>query len=139
MDANIFLSVFISVFFTLGKGEITHIYTVILIYFHSGGSLYTTKDKICSQETPCLDGEGNCNDDTQCVGNLLCGKDNCKRLGEFYPDKGNCCVATLYHIQRSSKDYLSRLGFFCCKNNTQYMRYEKKRELSLLNWPFVPF
>eukprot|EP00090_Calanus_glacialis_P043455 TRINITY_DN76939_c0_g1_i1.p1 TRINITY_DN76939_c0_g1~~TRINITY_DN76939_c0_g1_i1.p1 ORF type:complete len:116 (-),score=12.95 TRINITY_DN76939_c0_g1_i1:45-392(-) len=95
MDANIFLSVFISVFFTVGKG----------------GSLYTTKDKICSQETPCLDGEGNCNDDTQCVGNLLCGKDNCKRLGEFYPDKGNCCVATLYHIQRSSKDYLSPILF----------------------------
>jgi hypothetical protein len=32
--------------------------------------------------------KGNCVSDD---GDLLCGKNNCKRLGELYPEKGNCC------------------------------------------------
>ena len=56
--------------------------------------------QFCSLEIPCIEGEGDCDNDDQCLGSLLCGKSNCKRLGEFYPDKGNCC-AKLIPQQRS--------------------------------------
>ena len=49
--------------------------------------------KCCTEENPCDDGEGDCQDDTHCAGNFVCGKNNCDRaLG--YSEKDDCCEGT---------------------------------------------
>ena len=43
----------------------------------------------CSVERPCGSGEGDCDLDSECIGDLVCGKDNC---GERFPVSGaDCC------------------------------------------------
>ena len=43
---------------------------------------------MCSQDSPCADGEGDCDHHTDCEGGLLCGIDNCMG-GPTYLD---CCT-----------------------------------------------
>merc|ERR1711970_712759 len=51
------------------------------------------KERCCTKETPCVLGEGDCDDDSDCSGNLLCGNNNCKAFGSFFHEKDDCCVA----------------------------------------------
>ena len=45
----------------------------------------------CSSSNQCLEGEGNCDDNDDCIGNLQCGQNNCdKGLGLFDSDS-DCC------------------------------------------------
>ena len=46
----------------------------------------------CNPSNPCNLGEGDCDYDTDCAGNLTCGKDNCA-AGETYMD---CCMDTSF-------------------------------------------
>ena len=48
---------------------------------------YSTDWSLCSQEAPCADGEGDCDDHTDCQGALLCGNGNCA-MG---PTGMDCC------------------------------------------------
>ena len=40
----------------------------------------------CTEATPCLDGDGDCDNDRQCAGSLVCGIDNCP-----WGDDEDCC------------------------------------------------
>ena len=46
----------------------------------------------CSQDSPCNDGEGDCDNDGECEGLLVCGNDNC--LGG--PSTMDCCIGKLF-------------------------------------------
>ena len=43
----------------------------------------------CSIEQPCLAGDGDCDSDDECIGDLICGENNCKDDTTVYED---CCV-----------------------------------------------
>merc|ERR1711970_1344474 len=51
------------------------------------------KERCCTKENPCVLGEGDCDDDSDCSGNLLCGNNNCKAFESFFHEKDDCCVA----------------------------------------------
>ena len=44
----------------------------------------------CTPEKPCEIGKGDCDVDGDCIGDLLCGVNNC---GNGFPDKADCCKA----------------------------------------------
>ena len=49
---------------------------------------YSTDWSNCSQDTPCNQGEGDCDQHVDCEGGLLCGVDNCPRGSTFL----DCCT-----------------------------------------------
>eukprot|EP00092_Neocalanus_flemingeri_P079712 GFUD01099333.1.p1 GENE.GFUD01099333.1~~GFUD01099333.1.p1 ORF type:complete len:397 (-),score=80.51 GFUD01099333.1:13-1203(-) len=86
----------------------------ILFYHINGWKCIGHQDDIshcCSPKKPCMEGEGDCENDAECRGNLVCGTNNCKRLGEFYPDKGNCCEKQVQGQRCSGRNYQGRR---CC-------------------------
>ena len=40
---------------------------------------------------PCYEGEGDCDRDSHCAGDLVCGKDNCRRFNPASPATHDCC------------------------------------------------
>ena len=47
----------------------------------------------CTTQNPCGKGEGDCDEDNQCLGDLVCGTDNC---GSQFPVYGaDCCKGNL--------------------------------------------
>ena len=50
---------------------------------------YSTDWDKCSQASPCAEGEGDCDEHTDCEGELVCGNDNCAS-GTTGMD---CCMA----------------------------------------------
>ena len=46
----------------------------------------------CSQDSPCADGEGDCDHHTDCEGTLLCGNDRCLSG----PTSMDCCTGKFY-------------------------------------------
>ena len=50
------------------------------------GPVYWT---CCTTENPCKEGEGDCDYNYECVGDLVCGTDNC--IGAEHPSTGDCC------------------------------------------------
>ena len=67
----------------------------------------------CSDAFPCLEGQGDCDEDSQCEGNLVCGPDNCLR--DFSTSSSNwltgadCCTSGNY---RPIINATIRSGFF---------------------------
>ena len=49
---------------------------------------YSTNWSMCSQDSQCVDGEGDCDEHADCKGSLLCGSDNCERG----PNGMDCCT-----------------------------------------------
>ena len=45
----------------------------------------------CSASYKCGEGEGDCDNDNECLGNLLCGTDNCDQSLGFGPSY-DCCI-----------------------------------------------
>ena len=45
----------------------------------------------CTDEIPCRVGEGGCDKDSQCKGDLFCGSNNC---GSEFPSSADCCYAS---------------------------------------------
>ncbi len=56
-------------------------------------SVCTGGDSCCTEEYPCGEGEGDCDNDDHCEGDLVCGKNNC--VGDTFEDADDCCVVTL--------------------------------------------
>ena len=56
----------------------------ILILGCNGG------DACCKPSNQCDAGEGNCNNDNVCKGNLLCGNNNC--VGSTFDSTDDCCA-----------------------------------------------
>ena len=50
------------------------------------GPVYWT---CCTTDNPCKEGEGDCDYNYECVGDLVCGTDNC--IGAEHPSTGDCC------------------------------------------------
>jgi len=50
------------------------------------------KEKCCTVDAPCEEGEGDCDDDSDCAGELCCGNNNCKSFANFYHQKDDCCM-----------------------------------------------
>ncbi len=48
-------------------------------------------DYCCTEESPCDVGEGDCDDDDECRGDLVCGEDNCGSDTNFLPGH-DCCM-----------------------------------------------
>ena len=44
----------------------------------------------CTEECPCQEGEGDCDEDSHCAGHLTCGTNNCPIDGDH---RGDCCEA----------------------------------------------
>ena len=42
----------------------------------------------CTVQSPCAVGEGDCDSNNQCKGDLVCGTDNC---GHEFPSTADCC------------------------------------------------
>ena len=53
---------------------------------------YSTDWSKCSQDSPCADGEGDCDEDSGCEGLLVCGIDNCANETPFM----DCCEHEIY-------------------------------------------
>ena len=45
-------------------------------------------DGCCTEDTPCIEGEGDCDSNDECLGSLICGDDNCP-----WGDRDDCCEA----------------------------------------------
>ena len=56
----------------------------------------TGGDSCCSESELCKEGEGDCDDDSQCVGNLICGKDNCRDYNPTALPESDCCTYVGY-------------------------------------------
>lgn len=46
----------------------------------------------CTPGTPCDEGEGDCEENQDCKDDLVCGENNCKKFGDFFHVKDDCCV-----------------------------------------------
>ena len=49
---------------------------------------YSTDWSNCSQDSPCADGEGDCDNDEECKGSLICGDNKCLNG----PANMDCCM-----------------------------------------------
>jgi len=56
--------------------------------------------RCCTPDNPCGEGEGDCDGhgdggrsdgDRGCKGDLVCGRNNCKKFGSYYHEKDDCC------------------------------------------------
>ena len=56
----------------------------------------------CSDAFPCMIGGGDCDDDSQCAGNLVCGSDNCQRdfssSNSHWMTGADCCRGNLLYL-----------------------------------------
>ena len=48
--------------------------------------------KCCTMDQPCDEGEGDCKDDFECSGDLVCGNNNCQQFGNIFHEKDDCCT-----------------------------------------------
>ena len=46
----------------------------------------------CGTDNPCDEGHGDCDKDSECLGNLICGKNNCDR-SKFLSNNTDCCTS----------------------------------------------
>ena len=53
---------------------------------------YSTDWSKCSQASLCAEGEGDCDEDSECEGSLVCGTDNCADGSTFL----DCCEQEIY-------------------------------------------
>ena len=44
----------------------------------------------CTEENPCTEGDGDCDNDRHCSGSLVCGNDNC--VGHGFDGSDDCCT-----------------------------------------------
>ena len=46
----------------------------------------------CSEEAPCKEQGGDCDDDKECEGSLVCGTNNCRDFNPSAEETYDCCV-----------------------------------------------
>ena len=68
----------------------------------------------CSPDNPCVEGEGDCEEDADCSGDLMCGNNNCKAFGSFFHTKDDCCVKPVETVTRPSFPLTEPAPGRCC-------------------------
>ena len=53
----------------------------------------TGQGSCCTPGQPCWLWAGDCDSDSDCVGDLVCGTDNCHQMYPGVPSTSDCCVA----------------------------------------------
>ena len=68
---------------------------------------YSTHWSRCSQQSPCNDGEGDCDQDGECEGSLVCGNNKCLSR----PSTMDCCIGNYSkcHWKRKSSYFVCHL------------------------------
>lgn len=51
----------------------------------------------CDEMNPCKEGQGDCDNDADCLGNLKCGKNNCDR-SKFPSSRTDCCKYSMLYV-----------------------------------------
>ena len=49
----------------------------------------------CSPLNQCVDGEGDCDNDNDCEGNLVCGVNNCDQANPAFDSTDDCCFSLI--------------------------------------------
>ena len=65
--------------------------------------------KCCTMDQPCEEGEGDCEDDFECRGDLVCGNNNCKQFGSIFHAKDDCCTRPESKITSAITDISSNI------------------------------
>ena len=47
--------------------------------------------RCCTSSSPCVEGEGDCENNDECGVGLVCGTNNCKQFGDFFHERDDCC------------------------------------------------
>jgi len=55
-----------------------------------GYGFHSHVQECCSSSDPCGEGQGDCDKDSECVGSLVCGRNNCNKQA-FPSRKTDCC------------------------------------------------
>jgi len=80
----------------------------------TGCGTYDNTNSCCTQQNPCNKGEGDCDNDHDCKGHLVCGDDNCfHNLG--FPGWGDCCAEPTQ--AKSDCHYYDGTSSCCTKEN----------------------
>ncbi len=65
-------------------------YSIVLSNPHCNGGMHSEIKGCCSEEEPCIKGQGDCDKASECIGNLVCGSNNCDP--SKFPSGGtDCC------------------------------------------------
>merc|ERR1711936_514069 len=92
--------------------------------------------RCCTPEHPCGYGEGDCdgpldggrNDGHRgCRGNLVCGSNNCRKFGEYYHEKDDCCDLASSITSRPSSGWNSWGAWSSCTRNYSIGRKSRVR------------
>ena len=49
------------------------------------------QDDCCSENTPCGKGDRDCDFDNHCMGDLVCGNNNCEQMTGSFDFEDDCC------------------------------------------------
>ena len=63
----------------------------------------------CTEEKPCKEDEGDCDNDDECAGNLKCGEDNC--IGDAFDHSDDCCIGKPNIYLETKIQFLTRLRY----------------------------
>merc|ERR1711971_495314 len=88
----------INFFYTAGANDIklqyqgssTHVCSNVPAPTDTGCSTYDGTSSCCTPQNPCNKGEGDCDYDHDCKGNLVCGESNCF-FNNGFPSTYDCC------------------------------------------------
>ena len=77
----------------------------------SGGSIEETRE-CCSVQNPCIEGAGDCDEDDECEGDLVCGKNNCGH--SFTWASADCCEKKDENDDVPEEQKIEAGAFNCC-------------------------
>ena len=64
--------------------------------------LQVNNNRCCKKVRPCVEGQGDCNSDSECAGDLKCGKNNCRRdfssTKTRWGSKLDCCFCMYTNV-----------------------------------------
>ena len=58
--------------------------------------------RCCTDDAPCDEGEGDCDEDSHCGQGLMCGNNNCKQFGDIFHPKDDCCVKRVTSVSSTN-------------------------------------
>ena len=65
---------------------------MLKISVHRCAGREVDEGRCCTKDNPCQHGEGDCDSDQECQGDLICGDNNCKQFAAYFHPKDDCCV-----------------------------------------------